>query len=133
MTSSDFFAAVPPETRAIVDAARHVVLSVAPAGSKEIACQSQRPRSASMMWKLVRYVVDGETVVTIGTFTRHSSIFFARGTELEDEDGVLEGGGKVLRYITLRTPADAKRREVKDLVRKAFALVSQRRPKDRRA
>jgi hypothetical protein len=84
------------------------------------------------MWKLVRYVVDGETVVTIGTFTRHSSIFFARGTELEDEDGVLEGGGKVLRYITLRTPADAKRREVKDLIRKAFALVATRRAKVRK-
>jgi hypothetical protein len=59
----------------------------------------------------------------------HSSIFFARGTELEDEGGVLEGGGKVLRYITLRTPADAKRREVKDFVRKAFALVPKPRAK----
>jgi hypothetical protein len=75
-----------------------------------------------MMWKLLRYVVDGQTVVTIGTFTRHSSIFFARGTELEDEEGILEGEGKVLRYITLRSPAEAKRGAVKEVVRRAFAL-----------
>ena len=31
-----------------------------------------------MMWKLVRYAVSGEVVVTIGTFTKHASVFFAR-------------------------------------------------------
>jgi hypothetical protein len=77
-----------------------------------------------MMWKLVRYVVGGKVVVTIGTFTKHASIFFARGSELADARGLLEGGGKSLRYITLRTPADAKRAEVKAIVRRAFALAS---------
>jgi hypothetical protein len=77
-----------------------------------------------MMWKLVRYVVGGKVVVTIGTFTKHASIFFAHGSELADARGLLEGGGKSLRYITLRTPADAKRADVKAIVRRAFALAS---------
>jgi hypothetical protein len=76
-----------------------------------------------MMWKLVRYVADGDIVVTIGTFTKHASMFFAQGSELEDRRGVLEGSGKKLRYITLRTPADAKRAAVKEVLRKAFALA----------
>lgn len=75
------------------------------------------------MWKLVRYAVDGEVVVTIGTFTKHASMFFARGSELEDTRGVLEGMGKKLRYFTLRAPADAKRAAVKEAIRNAFALA----------
>ena len=75
------------------------------------------------MWKLVRYVVDGEVVATIGTFTKHASVFFAHGSELRDADGLLQGTGKNLRYITLRSPADAKRAAVKAALRKAFALA----------
>ena len=77
-----------------------------------------------MMWKLVRYAVDGEVVVTIGTFRNHSSIFFARGTELDDDESVLEGGGKALRYLTLRRPVDAKSAALKSLIRQAFLLTA---------
>jgi hypothetical protein len=76
-----------------------------------------------MMWKLARYAVQGEVVVTIGTFTKHASMFFARGAELKDAAGLLEGTGKNLRYITLRTPADAKRPAIKAILRQAFALA----------
>ena len=43
-------------------------------------------------------------------------------TELDDGSGLLEGAGKQFRSIKLRTPADAKRAEVKRLIRKAFVL-----------
>ena len=119
------FAAVPAVVRPIVDAARATVRAVAPR-AEELACQSKKPRSKSMMWKLVRYAVGGEVVVTIGTFSRHSNLFFARGSEIVDAHGLLEGTGKSLRYITLRTPADAKSAGVKAIVRKAFALVAKR-------
>ena len=79
-----------------------------------------------MMWKLVRYAVEGEVAVTLGTFTRHASMFFARGSEIEDDHGLLEGTGKSLRYITLRTPSDANGAAVKEILRKAFALVGSR-------
>ena len=46
------------------------------------------------MWKLVRYAVGGDVVVTLGTFTSHAPMFFARGTEIEDEHGLLEGAGE---------------------------------------
>lgn len=74
------------------------------------------------MWKIVRYALDGVNVVAIGTFPTHATLFFYRGRELEDGSGLLEGGGKDLRFIRLRTPADAARPAVKRMVRKAFQL-----------
>ena len=115
-------ASIPSAVGPIVEAARQTVRTVAPE-AEEVACQSKKPRSPSMMWKLVRYVVNGEVVVTIGTFTKHASMFFARGSGLDDGHGLLQGRGKILRYITLRAPADAKQAAVKDLLRKAFALA----------
>jgi hypothetical protein len=118
----DWLAGVPSAVQPIIEAARQTVRTVAP-NAEEVACRSQKPRSPSMMWKLARYVVDGEVVVTIGTFTKHASMFFARGRELDDQGGLLEGKGKSLRYTTLRTPADAKRALVKVVLREAFALA----------
>ena len=119
---SDRLASVPSGVRPIVEAAHRTVRGVAP-DAEPLPCQGQKPRSPSMMWKLVRYVIDGEVVVTIGTFTSHASLFFARGSEIEDEQGLLQGTGKSLRYITLRTPSDARKAAVKAIVHKAFALV----------
>ena len=113
---------LPAAVSPLIEAARRAVRAVAP-GAVEAACRSQKPRSPSMMWKLVRYTVEGDVVLTIGTFTRHASMFFARGAELEDDTGLLEGSGKALRYITLRTPADAKSAAVKAILRNAFDLA----------
>jgi hypothetical protein len=112
---------VPPTVRPIVQAARRTVKAVAPTAD-EISYRSQPPRSSSYMWKIVRYAVDGENVVGIGTFPRHSMLFFYRGRELDDGSGLLEGSGKDSRFIKLRTPGDAERPAVKQLLRKAFKL-----------
>jgi len=74
------------------------------------------------MWKIARYEVDGANVVGIGTYPGHSNLFFYRGRELDDGGGLLEGGGKDMRSITLRAPADAARPEVKRMLARAFAL-----------
>ncbi len=112
---------VPEATRPIVIAAVNTVESIAPK-AEVIPYRMEQPRSKTMMWKLVRYAVDGEPVVGIGTFTAHSSIFFYRGRELEDPGGLLQGSGKDTRFVTLRSPADAAKPEVKRLIRAAFKL-----------
>jgi len=112
---------MPPAVRPIVRAARRTVKAVAP-NADEISYRSQPPRSGSYMWKIVRYAVGGENVVGIGTFPRHSTLFFYRGRELDDGSGLLEGFGKDSRFITLRVPADAERPAVARMVRKAFKL-----------
>jgi Domain of unknown function (DU1801) len=110
---------VPPTVRLNVEAAIRVVKEAAP-GAAEVAYDMAPPRSRGMMWKLVRYTAGGEPVVGIGTFTNHSALYFFRGVELDDGSGLLEGGGKLMRFITLRSPADAARPAVKRMVRKAF-------------
>ena len=112
---------IPPKTRPTVKAAIRTVKAVAPKAD-EITYRSQEPRSSRMMWKIVRYSVDGANVVGIGTFPNHSTMFFYRGRELDDGSGLLEGGGKDSRFITLRSPADVERPVVKRLVRNAFKL-----------
>ncbi len=118
---SDHLSKIPPTVRPMVDAAIRTVKEVAPKAN-EITYRSQAPRSTRAMWKIVRYAVDGANVVGIGTFPSHATLFFYRGRELDDGSGLLQGGGKNLRFITLRAPADAERPVVKRLVRKAFKL-----------
>jgi len=113
---------IPPATRPTVQAAIRTVKEAAPK-AEEIAYRSSPPRSKTMMWKIVRYAVDGSKVVGIGTFSNHSAMFFYRGRELDDGSGLLQGSGKDSRFITLRAPADAQQPAVKRLVRKAFQLA----------
>jgi hypothetical protein len=112
---------VPLKVRPTVEAAIRTVKAAAPKAD-EITYRSSPPRSSSAMWKLVRYAVDGENVVGVGTFTNHSTLFFYRGRELDDKSGLLQGTGKDSRYITLRSPADAELPAVKRLAKQAFKL-----------
>ena len=114
---------VPPTVRPNVEAAINLVKEVAP-DAGEVAYEMAQPRSRGMMWKLVRYTAGGEPVVGIGTFTKHSALYFFRGVDLDDGSGLLEGGGKLMRFITLRSPADAQRPAVKRMVKKAFKLAA---------
>ncbi|HZQ49698.1 MAG TPA: DUF1801 domain-containing protein [Candidatus Dormibacteraeota bacterium] len=116
---------VPAAVRPIVAAARKTIRATAPKAD-ETAYQSKPPKSASAMWKLARYSVDGEEVAGLGTFARHSTIYFYRGRELDDPQGLLQGSGKDTRFVTLRTPSDAEGAAVKELVREAFALGRKR-------
>ena len=120
---SDQLNRIPASVRPTVKAALKTVREAAP-DADEITYRSQAPRSKSAMWKLARYAVDGADVLGVGTFTDHSTIFFYRGRELDDGSGLLQGGGKDARFVTLRSPADAERPAVKRLVRKAFRLAS---------
>ena len=122
MTVADHLEKMSPAVRPTVEAALKMVRAVEPK-AEEIAYRMEPPRSKTMMWKIARYAVEGENVVGVGTFTKHSAVFFYRGRELDDGSGLLEGGGKEARFITLREPADAETPAVKSLVRKAFKLA----------
>ena len=110
--------AVRPTVKAAIDTVR----AIAPT-AEEIAYQMEAPRSERMMWKIARYAIGGENVVGVGTFPRHSTIFFYRGRELDDGSGLLQGSGKDTRFVTLRSPADATRPAVRKLLRRAFGLA----------
>lgn len=113
---------LPPAVRPIVEAARRTVRAAAPS-VEEIPSGNPQPKAATYMWKLVRYRANGQDVVGIGTFIRHSALMFYRGRELDDGSGLLQGSGKDTRFITLKSAADADKSAVKALVRKAFRLA----------
>ena len=79
---------VPATVRPTVTTARRMVRGLAPV-AEEIICMSRPPRSPQYMWKLLLYAVDGATVLGIGTFPTHSTVYFYRGRELDDGSGLL--------------------------------------------
>jgi hypothetical protein len=113
---------VPAAARPMVRAARRVVREISPRAD-EVAYRGGPPRSTRSMWKLIQYRVADEPVLSIGTYPTYATIFFYRGRELDDGSGLLEGGGKDLRFLRVRTPGDAERTAVKRTMRKAFRLA----------
>src|SRR5205814_8139210 len=101
-----------------VEAARRMVKTVAPK-AEEVPYKMGEPRSSRAMWKLFRYRTGRADVVGIGTFPNHSTLYFYRGVDLDDGSGLLQGGGKEMRFIPLRAPADAAPAEVMNMLRKA--------------
>lgn len=111
-------AAVRPTVKAAVEAVR----AAAP-DAEEIPYQMEAPRSDRTMWKIARYRVGGANVIGVGTFPRHSTIFFYRGRELDDGAGLLQGTGKDTRFVTVRSPEDVSSAAVRRLIARAFRLA----------
>jgi hypothetical protein len=121
ITVADQLKKIPTAVRPTVQAARKTIKAVAPQAA-ETAYQSKPPRSKRYLWKILRYASGSGNVAAIGVFPTYATIFFYRGRELDDGSGTLEGGGKQLRFIRLRRPADAERASVRRVVREAFKL-----------
>jgi len=56
------------------------------------------------------------------TGKNHVTFGFLRGTSLNDPEGLLEGTGKNLRHVKLRTVEDLRRRALKQLIAAAARL-----------
>jgi hypothetical protein len=54
---------------------------------------------------------------------------FNRGNELLDPDGLLEGKGKISRYVVIKSDIDVRSAELKKLVLNALELYTQRKGK----
>lgn len=68
------------------------------------------------------WYVGNDLVVLVGAFGRHVGLEFWRGTSLKDPTHLLEGTGKNLRHVKLRSVADATRPALVALLREAVAL-----------
>src|SRR5258708_23179481 len=107
ITLSDQVKKIPQATRPIVEAAIETVKEAAPKAD-EVTYRTEKPRAGSrMMWKIVRYAVDGENVIGVATFSEHATLVFYRGRDLNDSSGLLQGSGKPSQYITFRSQAAA--------------------------
>jgi hypothetical protein len=66
-------------------------------------------------------VSDG--VFHIAVYTKHVNLGFNDGATLPDPLGILKGAGNRIRHITIKTPADLARPEIRSYVRRARKLA----------
>jgi hypothetical protein len=68
------------------------------------------------------WFVGTDLICAVGHFAHHAAIEFWRGSTLPDPDHLLEGTGKNLRHVKLRTLEDASSPELRRLIRAAIEL-----------
>jgi hypothetical protein len=77
-------------------------------------------------WKIPSFDSDG-TVCGFMTGKEHVTFIFLRGAALTDPEGLLEGTGKSVRHVKVRTAADVKQPALKKLILEA-AKLNKRKP-----
>ena len=77
-------------------------------------------------WKIPSFDSDG-TLCGCMTGKEHVTFIFLRGAALPDPEGLLEGTGKSVRHVKVRTVADVKKPALKKLIVEA-AKLNRRKP-----
>lgn len=67
-----------------------------------------------------------EAFISIAAYPKWITLFFLHGVQLHDPEGLLEGSGKQIRSIRLKTAADINRPEVEALIAQAVRVTNQR-------
>ena len=118
-TFDDLVAAYPSNVQALARAARKLVLELLPKAeetvdtSSPIAGYGYGPGYKGMICTLIL----SKAGVKLG---------LARGAELPDPKGLLEGSGKIHRYIRIETTSDLRRPGLKQLVKAAVVAWQKR-------
>jgi hypothetical protein len=65
----------------------------------------------------------GDGVLHIAVYASGVNLGFNDGVELDDPLGILKGAGKRIRHISIKTPADLERPEIRSYIRRARRLA----------
>jgi hypothetical protein len=106
-----YLAALPEPIATIARSARTAVRRQAPTLTEDIAWSMPAFRDGS-----------GKRVIYIADFRDHVNLGFDRGAEWKSPPSCLEGTGKGLRHVKLRTLADLRRGEVLEMIRRAATM-----------
>lgn len=108
-TVAEFLERLDPDTRPVVEALRRIIHDTVP--DADVSIKWGQPT-----WKrrgLLCYIAPGRDHVTLG---------FHRGARLDDRHGLLEGSGKSMRHIRVRSVVEIDGPAIRDLVRQAAAI-----------
>ena len=97
-----------PKKFEIVEEIRKVFFSVNPEIDEEIKYGG------------VAFNVSGQLVGGIYVYKQHISIEFSHGAQFIDNDGFLEGKGKLRRHLKIRNRDDVKNKNIKVYIQQAF-------------
>jgi len=112
-TFADVVAGSSPAMRAIARSLRALVSRVAP-GVTEVSWRRMRIASYGVGPKKM-----SQHYCYIAPQTRHVNLGFYYGAELTDPKGLLEGVGKHLRHVKVRTIAEAEAPALVDMIKRA--------------
>ena len=76
----------------------------------------------SFKWSRPCYAIGGTLFCYLAAAKNYVTIGFHRGAELPDPDGMLEGTGKGMRHLKVRSESDASSKVVRELIHDAAAL-----------
>lgn len=81
-------------------------------------------KDGGMGYGVRQYGYDGWGMAALSAHTSWVSLYFFHGTDLTDPDGILEGTGKRMRHVKLRSVAqlDERRSAIRKLVEEASRL-----------
>jgi hypothetical protein len=105
----EYIARFDPPIEKLIRQTRALVKSVAPKAEEK----------AYSGWPL--RIRSDRGIVAIGGFRDHVNVNFGRGTSLDDPKGLLEGTGKNLRHVKVRTVTDARSPDLRALVKQELA------------
>ena len=108
-----FLKGYPPPVREIAVKAREVILSVMPNATEKVYPG----------WKVIQYgtAADMKSVfAAISPQRERVNLGLAKGVDLPDPDGLLEGDGKAIRHVKLTSPEAAGAPAVRELIRGAL-------------
>ena len=65
----------------------------------------------------------GDAICHIAVYTSNVNLGFNQGAYLSDPNGVLQGSGKRIRHLSLKTKEDLTRPEIREFLKRALALA----------
>ena len=72
-----------------------------------------------------------DCICLVSVYAKHVNLGFARGAELEDGAGVLQGTGKRMRHLTVKRLSELDRPEIRTYLRRARKHAGLKRPRQR--
>ena len=117
MTPEELYELHNPTVRPLVRAARELVVSVWPDAVERIIGNDRTFRYGTGPRM-------SDEVIYIAGFTSHANLGFYYGAQLPDPHRLLEGTGKRLRHVKLRSPGDLDRPGLRELVQAAADLAA---------
>jgi hypothetical protein len=65
----------------------------------------------------------GDGICHVAVYAKHVNLGFNRGSQMDDPEHILQGSGRWIRHITIKSPADLARPEIRKYLRRARELA----------
>ena len=102
-----------PESQHLTRSLRELILSLVPEAEPKIYTG----------WGVIDFQLGGKRdFLSIGPQKKYVNLYFMKGVELSDPQGLLEGTGKILRHVKIRTEKDLQNKALHALILRAAKL-----------